>query len=547
MLREFIEQLDKLPQKALTRCVGIDTDKPLIGIISAQNDLSLAHSSLDEIAERVKEGVIGSGANAKIQHISSVDCSLLRGQSAKYDLPSRDLTANSVELICSNEFFDGLVFVASEPNIVAGMLIATIRLNIPCAFVCGGPMSPIVTQRKERGFSYFYEQIVGIKKGKTSLETLLAIESKLPLALGTDCERYGSNSFNCVVEALGLAVRGNGTATANSVERKNIAYKTGELICKLVDNKCTPRRILTQAALTNIVTFDLACGGSSTTMLNLIAIAKELGVKNVSFKTIGDLSKATPTLLCQEDENACIMTQFHKAGGVYAMLKQLLDAKLIKGDVTVGEDTTLQSLLDDVTVINTNVVRSADNNVMPSSRLRVISGNVAENGAFAQYKDEPTFSGAAKVYANEEMAIDAILHREVKACSVIVIRGEGPKSGPGMREIYSTLALLKGFGLSDKVAVITDGRIADMYNGIVVGHVTPETGERNLFSVLQDGDEIEINVTKGTIKADIKAKELAKRYRDSDVSVGNFGNFFLKNWAKACSTALEGCVIKTKK
>ena len=547
MLREFIEQLDKLPQKALSRSVGIDTDKPLIGVISAQNDLSAAHSNLDELAERVKEGVIASGANAKIQHVSTVDCTLLRGQSAKYDLPSRDLTANAVELACSNEFFDGLVFVASEPNVVAGMLIAAIRLNLPCAFVCGGTMSPIVHQRKEHGFSYFYEQIASVKKGKTSLENVSEIEQNLPIVLGTDCERYGANSFNCVVEAVGLAVRGNGTAVASSAERKNIAFKTGELVCKLVENKSTPRRLLTQTALTNIVTFDLACGGSSTTMLNLIAIAKELSVKNVTFKTIGDLAKVTPTLLCQEDENRCLMSQFHKAGGVYAMMKQLLDAKLIKGDVSVGDGQTLQTLLENVTVDNANVIRSADNSVMPSSRLRVVSGNVAENGAFVQYRSEPTFSGAAKVYANEEMAIDALLHREVKAGDVLVIRGEGPKSGPGMREIFATLALLKGFDLDDKVAVITDGRIADMYNGIVVGHVTPETGERNLFSVLQDGDEIEINVTKGTIKSDVKAKDLAKRYRDSEVSVGNYGNFFLKNWAKTCSTALDGCVYKSKK
>ena len=547
MLREFIKQLDKLPQKALTRCVGIDTDKPLIGIISAQNDVSVAHSNLCELAERVKEGVIASGANAKLQHVSTVDCTALRGQSAKYDLPSRDLTANSVELICSNEFYDGLVFVASEPNVVAGMLIAAIRLNLPCAFVCGGTMSPIVHQGKEHGLSYFYEQISSIKKGKTSFEAASDIEENLPLVLGTDCERYGSNSFNCLLEAVGLAVRGNGTASAASVERKNIAVKTGELVCELVENKCTPRRLLTSAALTNLVVLDLACGGSSTTMLNLIAVSKELGLKSVSFKSIGDLAKVTPTLLCQEDPNTCIMSQFHKAGGVYAMLKQLLDGKLIKGDVTVGKGQTLQSLLEDVTVLNPNVVRSADNSVMPTARLRVVSGNVAENGALAQYKGEPTFIGTAKVYANEEMVIDALLHREVKAGNVIVIRGEGPKSGPGMREIYATLALLKGYGLDDKVAVITDGRIADVYNGIVVGHVTPETGERNLFSVLQDGDEIEINVAKGTIKSDVKAKDLAKRYRDSEVSVGNYGNFFLKNWAKTCSTALDGCVYKSKK
>ena len=547
MLREFIEQLDKLPQKALANYVGIDTNKPLIGIISAQNDLSIAHSNLDELAERVKEAVISNGANAKLQHVSTVDCTSLRGQSAKYDLPSRDQVANAVELICSNEFFDGLVFVASEPNVVAGMLISAIRLNVPCAFVCGGVMSPIVVQRKEHGYNYFYEQIAGVKKGKTSLEAISNFEANLPLAAGTDCSRYGANSFNCLLEAVGLAVRGNGTATACSTERKTIAYRTGELVCKLVEDKCTPRRLLTGAALTNIVTLDLACGGSSTTMLNLMAIAKELGLKTVTYKSIGDLAKTTPTLLYQEDGNSCIMSQFHKAGGVYAMLKQLLDAKLIKGDVAISEGVALQFVINQVTVANSNVIRSADNNVMPSSRLRAISGNVAEGGALVQYANESTFTGTAKVYANEEMAIDALLHREVKAGDVMVIRGEGPKSGPGMREIYATLALLKGFGLDDKVAVITDGRIADACNGIVVGHVTPEMGERNLFSVLQDGDEIEINVAKGKISCDIKAKDLAKRYRDSDVSVGNYGNFYLKNWAKNCATALEGCVYKAKK
>lgn len=547
MLREFIDQLDKLPQKALAQSAGIDTEKPLIGIISAQNDLSVAHSNLDVLCERVKEGVIASGANAKIQRISTVDCTALRGQSAKYDLPSRDLTANSVELICSNDFFDGLVFVASEPNVACGMLIAAIRLNLPCAFVCGGTMSPIMQQRKERGFAYFYEQIANVKKGKVSFESIAEIESNLPLVMGTDCDRYGANSFNCVLEAAGLAVRGNGTAPSGSAERKSIAYKTGELVCNFVESKCTPRRLINQAMLTNLASFDLACGGSSTTMLNIIALAKELGVKNVSFKTIGDLAKSTPTLLCQEDANACIMTQFHKAGGVYAMLKQLADGKIIKCDVAMNNEQTLESLLEDVTVANPNVIRSADNSVMPSSQLRVISGNVAESGAFVQYRGEATFTGTAKVYANEEMAIDAILHREVKAGDVVVIRGEGPKSGPGMREIYATLALLKGFGLDDKVAVVTDGRIADAYNGIAVGHVTPETGEHNLFSVIQDGDEIEISVTKGKINCDVKAKELAKRYRDSDVPVSNYGNFFLKNWAKMCSTALDGCVLKIKK
>ena len=548
MLREFIEQLDKLPQKAMVNCVGIDAEKPLIGIISAQSDVSTAHKDLDAICSRVKEGILASGASTKSAYVPSIDCTALHGtQSLKYDLPSRDLTANAVELICSNEFFDGLVFVASEPNIVAGMLLGAIRMNIPCAFVCEGTMMPIVYQNKERGFIHFYEQIARIKTGKTPFEAMSEIESNLPLALGTDCERYGANSFNCILEAVGLAVRGNGTAAALSVERKNIAYKTGELAVKLANSKWTPRRLLTQTSLCNMAILDLACGGSSTTMLNLLALAKELGIKNLTFKTIGDMAKSTPLLLNREDENRCIMPQFHNAGGVYAMLKQLLEARLVRGDVYVYDGVSLEQLIEGVTVNNIQVIRPADNSVMGSSRLRAIYGNVAEDGAFVQYRNEPSFTGTAKVYSNEEMAVYALLHREIRSGDVVVIRGEGPKSGPGMREIYTSLALLKGFELEDKVAVITDGRISDFYDGIAVGHITPESGEQSLFSVLQDGDEIEISVPKGKINCDVKAKELSQRYRDADIGVSNYGNFFLKNWAKTCSSATEGCAYKAKK
>lgn len=547
MLREYIEQLDKLPQKAMVNCVEINVEKPLIGIISAQSELATAHKNLDAICKRVQNGIVASGATAKLAHVASIDCTVLHGtQSTKYDLPSRDLTANAVELLCSNEFFDGLVFVASEPNIVAGMLLGAIRMNIPCAFVCEGTMQPIVYQHKEHGFSHYFEQIAKIKTGRTPYEAMPEIEQNLPLALGTDCERYGANSMNCILEAAGLAVRGNGSAAALSVERKNIALKTGELAVKLATEKCTPRRLLTQSMLCNLATLDFACGGSSTTMLNLIALAKELGIKNLTFKTLGDMSKSTPLLLFQEDETSCLMPQFHKAGGVYAMLKQLLDARLIKGDVALSETQTLEQVIGNVTVSNANIIRPADNCVMGASRLRAVFGNVAESGAWVQYRGDPSFIGTAKVYSNEEMAIDALLHREIRPGDVLVIRGEGPKSGPGMREIYASLALLKGFELEDKVAVITDGRIADFYNGIVVGHITPETTDQGILAVLQDGDEIEINVSKGKISCDIKAKELTQRYRDSDVFTTNYGNHFLKNWAKTCSPATEGCVFKMK-
>lgn len=547
MLREFIEQLDKLPQKTLTNCNEIDSSKPLIGIICAQNDVTAADNALNEVCQRVKEGVIASNATAKTAYVSAIDCTAMHGTSStKYDLPSRDLTANAVELLCSNDFYDGLVFVASEPNVVCGMLLGAMRLNIPCAFVCQGTMTPLFDGKKEHGFVYIYEQISRIKTGRTSYEAIQRMENNLPIKLGTDCERYGANSFNCLMEAIGLAVRGNGTAPAGSVERKKIAFETGKLAVKLSQDRWTPRRAVNQTTINNLVKLDLACGGSSTTMLNLVAIAKEVGIKNFNFKTIGDISKITPLLLSNEDENRCIMTQFHQAGGVYAMLKQLLDSEIIVGNTNIYEGVTLEEQLKDV-VVNSNVIRNAEHKVAPA-KLRTIYGNVAEDGAFIHCGGKGnTFTGTAKVYQNEETAVDALLHREIKEGDVLVIRGEGPKSGPGMREIYMSLALLKGYGLEQKVAVITDGRIADFYNGFAIGHVTPETGEQNLFSVLRDGDIIEINLTKAKVSMDIKTKELNQRYRQHDNTSGNYGNFYLKNWARTCSSALEGCVYKAQK
>lgn len=548
MLREFIEQIDKLPQKALINRLEIDTDKPCIGIISAQSGVVSSHNNLNDICKRVYDGVVECGCSAKFAYVSSLDCTAMHGtQTTKYDLPSRDLTANAVEIICSNDFFDGIVFVSTEPNVTCGMLLAAIRLNVPCAFVCQGVMSPIVFNRKERGYAHYFEQIARIKTGKTAYEKLEEIERNVPLVTGSDCERYGQNSFNCLLEAAGLAVRGNGTAPARSAERYQIARQTGRLIAKLTEEKCTPRRMLSLPTLCNMAKLDLACGGSSTTVINLLAIAKELGLKTFNLKSIADFSKSTPLLLSNEDSSRCLMNCFHEAGGVFAVLKQLERANQIKTDVAYSETETLSDVLKNVDTPDLSTIRPADNSVNLSSRLRVLYGNLSEDGCVAQFGTATAFNGPAKVFDNEEMAIDALLHREIRAGDVLVIRGEGPKSGPGMREIYATLALLKGFELSDKVAVVTDGRIADFYEGIVVGHVTPETNEDTVFSVLQDGDIIDINVAKGRISCDVKAKELSQRFREKEVGVSNYGNFYLKNWAKTCSSAAEGCVYKPKR
>ena len=547
MLRESIEQLNKLPQKIFAESVQIDAKKLTIGIICAQSETTLAHQNLVTICQKVKEGVLQQGATCKLMYISSIDDTLLRDtNTGKYSLPSRDLTANQVEMLCATECFDGLVFVASQPNTICGMLIGAIRVNIPCAFVSQGVMSPIVFAEKEYGYTHYAEQIALLKLGKTPYESLQEIENNLPTAFGTDCDSYSDNSFNCLLEIMGLAVKGNGTTQANTVARNNIATRTGELAVALTQNKCTPRRVITQSVLENLVKIDLACGGSTTTLMNLIAIAKELSIKNITLKDIGDIAKATPLLLVKENTDICLMKQFAQAGGPLAVAKRLNDGKLLNSKVELADGVLLQDALQNITVTCEKVICSVENAPMTQSPLQVVYGNVAEGGAFARYHNDKVFSGVAKVYANEEMAVEAILCREINKGDVVVIRNEGPTSCPGMREIILPFALLKGYGLDKDVAVITDGRISDCYDGFAVGHVTPETNFQTVFTVLQDGDPIEINITKGKVVCDIKAKELQQRLRHVDGQIGNYASPYLKSWAKTCDTASNGCVTVRK-
>lgn len=547
MLKEYINQLNKLPQKIFTESVEIDAKKLTIGIICAQSEVTLAHQNLHKLCQKVKEGVLNCGAIAKTMHVSAIDDTLLRDtNSAKYSLPSRDLVASQVEMLCATECFDGLVFVASQPNTVAGMLLGAIRANLPCTFVSQGVMSPIEFEGKEYGYEHYAEQIALLKLGKTPYESLQQIEDNLPISFGTDCDSYSDNSLNCLLEVMGLATKGNGTTQANTVARNNIAKASGQLAVTLAQNKCTPRRVITQQALENLVKIDLACGGSTTTMINLIAIAKELSIRSITLKYIGDVAKCTPLLLAKQTQQ-CLMKQLASAGGILSVAKHLAEGKLIDTSVELADGTKLEQLLASTQVTNTSVVRTTDSPAMPTSSLQVVYGNVADAGAFVRHNGSKVFNGVAKVYNNEEMAVEAILQREIKVGDIVVIKNEGPTSCPGMREILLPLALLKGYGLSQDVAVVTDGRISDCYDGIAVGHVTPETNEQTVFSILQDGDALEINVPKGRIVCDIKAKEVQQRLRQIDSQIGNYASPYLKNWAKNCDTASNGCVALNRK
>ncbi|MCM1043438.1 MAG: dihydroxy-acid dehydratase, partial [Corallococcus sp.] len=384
--------------------------------------------------------------------------------------------------------------------------------------------------------------------GKISHEILEKIEKSTPLVFGNECESYGANSFNCILETLGFAVRGSSTSPAESTEIKYIARETGKNAVYMANTHLSPKRMISQDSLKNAIVLDLACGGSSTSVLNLIAIAKELNFRNINLETIGDLAKTTPVLLDYPRNGSTLMHEFHRAGGVYAVLKSLLDAKLLCGDCTIYNDETIASILENIDFPETKTIRTLETSVSSSAHLRVLFGNIAEEGCICHYHNKGNFVGVAKVYDSEETAVDAVLHREIRPGDVVVVKNEGPHSCPGMREVSMLLALLSGLDLENRVAVITDGRIADFYRGIAVGHITPESDAASTFSALQDGDEIEISTSKGKVSCDIKAKEMQQRIKNLESnSAANYGNYFLKNWARNCTSASEGCVVKATK
>lgn len=547
LLREFIDQLDKLPQKSLSVGFSIDKNKPLIAVICAASGLFDSAESVERTASKVCDGIIAAGGTPKRVYLPSVGCSTVCGtEAAKYELPSRDIVADCVELVCSAEFFDGVVFVSPDENATCGMLLGAIRMNLPCMFVSVGVMSPIVFEGKQRGFDLLYEQAGLIKLGKTTYDKLYELERSYPLVDGTDCDSYDANSFNCVLELFGLAVQGNGTAPAGTFERDGVAFQTGKSVVTLALQKCTPRRLITTTSVNNAVILDLACGGSATTILNLIAISKSLALKNVTLKSIGEIAKTAKKLVVKKDATVAFIPQFHKAGGVYGVLKNLYEAGRLNADCQFDAEKTLAQMLADVKLPDCSVITAWDEEQSPDCELKVLYGNLAEGGCVARFPNGKTqFEGKAKVYESETLAIEAILHREINAVDVVIIRGEGPKSAPGMRKILYSSAILRGIGL-DQAAVITDGRISDVFSGVAVGSVTPESSEQCLFAVLRDGDQIEINA-KGKISCDVKAKELAQRLRNMDSPIGNYANSYLKNWAKHCSTASDGCAPKGKK
>ena len=534
-----MSRLERFSENTILESLGFGLKKRTIAVVVADNEMSLSQHNLNDVVKAVKEGIIANQFNAVTFHLSTLCDDLTCGTYAnKFVLPMRDSVSNTVECYGSIDDIDGFVFVANQPTVIAGMLFGAIRSNKPCLFVSGGYMPTACVNNTKYGFNSSYEFVGASNTGQMSAEDLENMKSQLITCFGNASDSYAANSASILVESVGLALQGNSTYPAYSNQRILLARKTGERITTMVEKIITPQLFINDESLATALAVDLSFGSSSVSFLNMLALLRINKNKN-PLQYIVEMSKQIPRLVDISSSSGIFMEDFAEAGGVYALLTQLrkLGHTTLKHTAyngkQVGEVIKGCQLSEGKGISFTNTKPRG---------LTFLNGNIAETGAISFLNEVPVFTGKAKVFDCEESAFDAILCREIKKGDVLVIINEGPKSGPGMREIRLPIALLKGMDLDRDVAVITDGRVENISRGIVVGCVTPETCQNGNIQLIQNNDTIEINLQKGKVTVDVSSKDLNKREK-SYVCKKVEASSYLNKFANSARSAMEGVTV----
>ncbi|MBP5600737.1 MAG: dihydroxy-acid dehydratase [Lachnospiraceae bacterium] len=489
------------PHRSLFNALGFTEEerkRPMIGIVSSYNEIVPGHMNLDKIVEAVKLGVaMGGGTPVVFPAIAVCDGIAMGHIGMKYSLVTRDLIADSTECMAIAHQFDGLVMVPNCDKNVPGLLMAAARLNIPTIFVSGGPMLAGHVKGQKRSLSSMFEAVGAVAANKMTMEDLCEFEEKVCPTCGSCSGMYTANSMNCLTEALGMGLRGNGTIPAVYSERIRLAKHAGMQIVELVNKNIRPRDIMTKEAFTNALITDMALGCSTNSMLHLPAIANEAGVK-LNLEIANDLSKKTPNLCHLAPAGPTYMEDLNEAGGVYAVLKELSKKNLLNLDVMTVSGKTMGENIANAVNKNPEVIRTIDNPYSPTGGIAVLKGNLAPNGSVvkrsAVVPEMMEHTGPARVFDSEEDAIAAIKGGKIVKGDVVVIRYEGPKGGPGMREMLNPTSAIAGMGLGESVALITDGRFSGASRGASIGHVSPEAYAGGPISLVQEGDMIHIDI-----------------------------------------------------
>ncbi len=541
---------DKAPQRSLLHALGLteeEINRPLIGIVSSQNDIVPGHMNLDKIVEAAKVGVAMAGGTPIVFPAIAVCDGIAMGHNGmRYSLVTRDLIADSTEAMALAHAFDGLVMVPNCDKNVPGLLMAAARLNIPTIFVSGGPMLAGRIDGHKTSLSSMFEAVGAYKAGKIDLKKLKEYELNTCPSCGSCSGMYTANSHNCLTEVLGMGLKGNGTIPAVYSARIELAKKAGMQVMELVKQNIRPRDIMTKEAIENALTADMALGCSTNSMLHLPAIAHECKI-DIDLDHVNEISEKTPNLCHLAPAGPTYMEDLNAAGGVYAVLKQLEDAGLIHGDVMTVTGKTLHENIQDANNLNPEVIRTVDNPYTATGGLAVLKGNLAPDGCVVKRSavapEMLVHEGPAVVFNSEEEAIAGIFGGKVKAGDVVVIRYEGPAGGPGMREMLSPTSAIAGMGLDKEVALITDGRFSGATRGAAIGHISPEAVSGGLIAYVKDGDLISIDIPNYSITLKVDDAEIEQRKKEMPIQKKEHVEGYLRRYASLVSSADKGAIL----
>lgn len=543
----------RAPHRSLFYAMGYteeDLQKPLVAVVSAHNEIIPGHFHLDKVAQAVKLGIAtGGGTPVEFPVIGICDGIAMNHSGMKYSLASRELIADSIEAMMIGHKFDAMVLIGNCDKIVPGMLMAAVRLNVPAIYVGGGPMLPGSYRGENIDLiSGAFEAVGACAQGKIGEDVLQEMEQKACPTCGSCAGLFTANTMNCLVEALGLGLPGNGTIPAPYGQRLALAKKAGQQVMDLVKKNLRPRDILTLQAFRNAITLDMAIGGSTNTVLHLLAIAYEADVE-LPLEMFDEISSKVPNITKLSPAGKDYLITLHEAGGISAVLKQLAEAGLLAGDQFTVTGKTLSENITGAEVLNNRVIRPLAKPYLQEGGIAILRGNLAPDGAVVKQSavvpEMLVHEGPARVFESEEEAFAAIMGGKINKGDVIVIRYEGPKGGPGMREMLSPTAALGGMGLDKEVALITDGRFSGGTRGAAIGHVSPEAAEKGAIAIVQEGDLIQINMPKRQLNVKLSEEEIVqrlKKWRKPESKVT--GKSYLVRYASLVTSASTGAVVK---
>jgi dihydroxy-acid dehydratase len=544
--------IERAPHRALLRAVGwsgADIEKPIIGIINSFSEIIPGHMHLRTVAEAVKAGVYaGGGVPFEVNTIAVCDGIAMNHPGMKYSLPSRELIADSVEIVAQAHAFDGLVFIPNCDKIIPGMLMAAVRLNVPSIFVSGGPMlSGRLEQEgriEELDLNSVFEAVGKVVAGKMTEAELERVETAACPGCGSCAGMFTANTMNCLMEAMGMALPGNGTIPAASTRRAQLAQTAGRRVVALVAENLCPRDIINRDSIDNAFTVDMALGGSTNSVLHLMALSHEAGIE-FPLTRVNEIGKKTPHLTSLRPAGQYHVDDLDCAGGIPAVMKEL-NGRLHKDAPTVT-GKTIDEIAAAGSNMNPEVIHPVARAYSPTGGIAVLFGNLAPEGSVVKRAavalEMMVHEGPARVFDSEEEATRAIMAKKIKPGEVLVIRYEGPQGGPGMREMLTPTSLLSGMGMDKEVALITDGRFSGATRGAAIGHVSPEASVRGPIAAVRDGDIIKINIPDYRLEVALSDKVISARLAKLAAFESRIKTGYLKSYAERVGSASIGAVF----